>query len=132
MKLEDFTALRGREPFLLGSADCCLVLADWAVACGHPDGAAHLRGTYQTNAEFIAIAEKRGGLVELVGECAGLAGIPETSKRVCGVIGVVGSTHNPLRQWGAIWNGGAWLVRMREGFIPTHAYCLKMWGPVNG
>ena len=46
MDLDEFLAAHALLPWGWGTVDCSLVLADWAVACGRADPAAHLRGNY--------------------------------------------------------------------------------------
>jgi hypothetical protein len=43
-RLERFIAAAGSRPWAWGERDCCLTLADWVIAAGHPDPAPHLRG----------------------------------------------------------------------------------------
>ncbi|KZK76478.1 hypothetical protein PsW64_05207 [Pseudovibrio sp. W64] len=110
-----------------GKADCCLVLADWACFNGYPDGAQFLRGTYSTTEELNELLTTSGGALGLVEGCVAIAGLLETRSSKIGDIGVVGSLHNPLRQWGAIWDGLNWQVHWRDGFETIHAPALKIW-----
>ncbi|WP_310622487.1 DUF6950 family protein [Flexibacterium corallicola] len=127
MNLENWLRQQGAAPCVLGVSDCSLTLADWAVHCGYPDGAAHLRGTYATEAEMYKKINSYGDLVGVVEVCANHAGCAPTNQRAVGVIAVIGSPTNVRRQWGAIWNGGAWMVRLHTGFEAVAAHSLKMW-----
>lgn len=125
--LEAWLADRQSLSFDPGTADCCIVLADWVSANGYPDGAVHLRGTYSTEDQMRQLIIEAGGALELVGRCADIAGLNEVQTRKTGDIGVIGSLHSPLRQWGAIWDGEHWQVHWNSGFEAIHAPVLKIW-----
>lgn len=103
-----------------------MVLADWAGWLGHPDPAAHLRGTYDSEEGFRAIITAAGSVPALVATC-----VPTSGKRVQnprhGAIGVIGSPSNIHRQFGAIHDGRGWLVRMHGGFGRMTAKTLAAW-----
>lgn len=107
--------------------DCCLALADWAVACGHSDPAAHLRGTYDSEDGFRAIIEAAGSVTALVGSCAAVFGGRRLQEPMRGAIGVIGSPTNIHRQFGAIHDGAGWRVRFVGGFSPMVARPLAIW-----
>src|SRR5690606_36183567 len=108
-RLEDFALTC--SPHIWGQSDCSLVIADWAMANGYADSAAHLRGTYETEDECRALLAARGGLIPTVGQCASLLGLKPLHEPEFGCIAVVGSERNPDRQWAAIWQGFKWLVK---------------------
>lgn len=118
---------RRQLPFAFGTSDCCLVLADWACANGYSDGAASLRGTYSLRDEMEDLLKSSGGALGLVDGCARRAGLKQSSKRTPGCVAVVGSGHDLLRQWGAIWDGQHWQIHWGIGFEALHAPVLKMW-----
>lgn len=126
-KLNNWLSDRSTLPFEPGKADCCLVLADWVSFNGYPDGAQYLRGTYSTKAEMDDLILSSGGALSLVEGCVAIAGLLETRSRKTGDIGVIGSAYNPLRQWGAIWDGVHWQVHWANGFEAIHAPALKIW-----
>lgn len=130
-RLEDFITDTDRQPFVWGRSDCSLAIADWAVANGHPDAAADLRGAYSTESECRGLLAARGGLVETVQQCASLLGLRPLHEPEFGCIAVVGSPHNPDRQWSAIWQGFSWLVRWGDEsgarWVPFTAKSLAMW-----
>ncbi|WWT40008.1 hypothetical protein [Nostoc phage Nsp-JY10] len=103
-----------------------MVLADWLMSNDCPDPAAHLRGTYCDEAGYRDLIAKRGGLVELVGSCVDpfcdRVSVPEE-----GDIGVVGSTSNARRQFGAIFDGARWVVRTAGGFVAVSAKPVAIW-----
>lgn len=103
-----------------------MVLADWASWLGHPDPAAHLRGTYDSDEGFRAIITAAGNVPALVASC-----VPRSSKRIqrpsAGDIGVIGSPTNIHRQFGSIHDGNGWLVRMHGGFGRMAARTLAVW-----
>ncbi len=126
-QLQAWLGERAGLSFDPGKADCCLVLADWACFNGYPDGASDLRGTYTTLQEMTRLLKASGGALVLVERCAVIAGLQETVSRKPGDIAVVGARHNPLRQWGAIWDGRNWQVHWANGFEAIHAAPLKIW-----
>jgi hypothetical protein len=125
--LDAFLEAYGLRPWAPGTTDCCLMLADWAVTLGLADPAAHLRGTYATEAEFWALAEAAGGLWQLVGQCAALVGARRINRPAIGAVAVIGSALVPHRQWGAVWDGGGWRVRVQTGVITMTAPALAIW-----
>jgi hypothetical protein len=110
-----------------GTVDCCIVLADWAVALGHPDPASHLRGRYDSDDGFRQIIAAAGGAVPVVERCVKKIGGERVDRPLPGAIGVIGSPHNIERQWGAIFDGQRWLVRFSNGFAPMAASSLAIW-----
>ncbi len=126
-RLQSWLAGQSCLPFVYGSSDCCLVLADWACANGYRDGAVALRGSYSCRVQMEQLLVTSGGALGLVGGCAVVAGLSETPIKQVGTIGVIGSAHNPLRQWGAIWDGSRWQVHWDVGFEGVCAPTLKMW-----
>src|SRR5690554_5794385 len=109
-RLEDFVTETERTPFVWGRSDCTLMVADWAVWNGLLDSVADLRGTYATEGEARALIADNGGLVSLFGERAEAAGAVPIREPEFGCIAVIGSPHNPERQWSAIWQGFHWIV----------------------
>jgi len=127
MDLDDFMASHAALSWEWGSVDCSLVLADWAVANGHPDPAASLRGTYSDELGWQRIVVARGGLFPLVSDVCARAGLGPADRPSRGVVAVIGAPHSALRQWGAIYDGTRWLVRGVEGFLPMTARALGLW-----
>ena len=131
-RFERFMAEAGRERFAWGVSDCSLVLADWAIANGYPDGAAALRGVYSTDAECRALVEGSGGLAVVVGTCAANIGLTPIHEPEFGAVAVIGPPHRPERQWGAIWNGQRWMVRWlsldgRPTWAAMQAPSISIW-----
>lgn len=131
-RLEMFVLDTDCQPHVWGQADCSLAMADWAMANGYPDSANDLRGTYATEQECRALLAARGGLIATVAACADRLGLARLHEPEFGCIAVVGSPHNPDRQWSAIWNGHRWLIRSIEGperarWVPFAAKSLAMW-----
>lgn len=126
--LDAFLAENGASPWAWGSVDCCMALAAWVTANGHGDLLSQYRGTYDDEAGCLAIIVRRGGLLPIISDGSarvGLSKIEGAPPR--GTIAVIGSLTAPTRQWGAIWDGGQWLVRNSEGFTPLVARSLGMW-----
>nr|WP_246812862.1 hypothetical protein [Ensifer sp. ENS07] len=104
-----------------------MFLAAWAIWLGHPDPAAHLRGTYSSEEGFRAIIEQTGDMTVLVDSCASLIRGERLQRPVCGAIGVIGSAANIHRQFGAIHDGERWQVRFKNGIGPMTAQSLGVW-----
>lgn len=119
------------SPHVWGLSDCSMVLADWAASNGHPDPGTGWRGTYDSEASCRALLERRGGLLNHIGICASVVGLTQVLEPEFGCIAVIGSTRNPDRQWGAIWNGFRWLVKRgdesRGVWTGFSAPALGMW-----
>jgi len=128
MNLPDFFREYGDRPWVWGEVDCCLALADWLVAQGRADSAASLRGTYHSEDALRAILQAAGGVLPLVRQCADRAGLAETDRPAEGCVAVIGSRENGLRQWGAIFDGARWQVRLLNGFVAVTARPIQMWG----
>ncbi|AHG45131.1 hypothetical protein RLEG12_18650 [Rhizobium leguminosarum bv. trifolii CB782] len=126
-QLTAFIATHNLRPWQSGQVDCCLFLADWAMWLGHPDPAAHLRGTYDTDDGFRAIIAAHHGVVPVVADCVATIGGKPLSAAAQGAVGVIGSAGNINRQWGAIFDGTSWLVRTRNGACPIAAATLAIW-----
>lgn len=126
--LAEFLRAYGEKPWRPGvDVDCCLFLASWALWLGHPDPAAHLRGTYDSDDGFRLIVNQAGGVAPLVADCAGRIGGRRLQQPACGAIGVIGSPSNIHRQFGAIHDGERWQVRFRNSVGPMVAAPLAIW-----
>lgn len=131
-RFEAFIDETNLTPHVWGVSDCSLMVADWALANGHPDPAADLRGTYATEAECRALLAARGGLAAVVEDCARRAGVEPVYEPEFGCVAVIGAPSRPERQWCAIWNGHNWMVRWlatdgRPLWAPFSARPLGMW-----
>ncbi|TBC36403.1 hypothetical protein ELH33_15355 [Rhizobium ruizarguesonis] len=122
-----FLAAHNCRPWQPGQVDCCLFLADWAMWLGHPDPAAHLRGTYDSDEGFRSIIAAAGGVSPVVAACVASIGGKSLIDSAQGAVGVIGSRSNINRQWGAIFDGTSWLVRTRNGACPIAAATLAIW-----
>lgn len=127
-RLSAFLYLAGRTPFAWGRFDCSLWLADWLVACGRPDPAAHLRGRYRTATGCARLLSRRGGLRAVIGDCAAQAGLAPTDGPQAGDVGVVDAiTANGVRQVGGLCTGARWAVLAPRGLIVAPAQPLVAW-----
>ena len=126
--LAEFLRAYSEKPWRPGvDVDCCLFLASWAIWLGHPDPAAHLRGTYDSEEGFRAIVERAGSVPVLVGSCVSLIRGRRVRHPACGAIGVIGSASNIHRQFGAIHDGERWQVRFKNSVAPMVAAPLAIW-----
>lgn len=130
VELAAFVAAHAAKRWQPGQVDCLLTLADWFVWRGFPDAAAHLRGAYHDEAGFQKLIDDAGGAVPLVGGCARSIRLSLVDVPCVGSIGVIGSTSNRARQFGAIYGGVKWLLRGDEGFLPMTAKPLAIWDAV--
>lgn len=130
--LEGFLAAHAARPWAWGINDCSLILADWAIANGHPDAAAHLRGTYASKDECRAVVEAAGGLVALVGDCVARIDLRPIDRPEVGAIGVIGSRSDMHRQFGSIFDGIDWQWRTASGFVGMKAAPLAIWAMSPG
>jgi hypothetical protein len=126
-RLDRFFAANAALPWGWGTVDCAMVLADWAIASGHPDPFIDYRGAYRTEEGWKAIVTPRGGMLPLVSEVLSRTQIAPVAVAVRGVIAVIGSPSHPLRQWGAIHDGARWQVRLEQGFTAVTARPLSLW-----
>lgn len=125
--LPAFIADYGARPHEWSVVDCSIVLADWGLANGYPDVAAHLRGTYATAEGCRAVIEAAGGVLALVTGCAATAGLDAIARPEPGAVGVIGAAGNIYRQWGAIFDGAGWQVRLGSGFVAVKAAPIGVW-----
>jgi hypothetical protein len=127
VQLKEFFAVYSALPWQPGKVDCLLMLADYAVALGYSDPAAHLRGTYDSDEGFERIIEWAGNVPALVGDCAGRINAKLVQRPFCGAIGVIGSSSDIHRQFGAIHDGERWNIRFKEKIAPMVARPLAIW-----
>lgn len=122
-----FAARHCRNIWAWGSVDCTLVLADWIVWNGHVDPAKAQRGSYADEDECQALLARSGGLISLIERCACVVSMERISMPEFGSIAVIGSRVNVRRQWGAIYDGTDWRVRIRSGFPAFKANAIAVW-----
>jgi hypothetical protein len=126
-QLASFLDAYAQKPWQPGTVDCCLFLADWAMWLGHDDPATHLRGTYADDAGFESIISAAGGVAPVVAACAARIAGRLVDRPHIGSIGVIGSPSISSRQWGAIFDGGRWIVRFRNSVGQLAARPLAIW-----
>lgn len=126
-RLAAFLAIQSSRTWQPGAVDCCILLADWALWLGHSDPASHLRGVYDSDDGFRAIVADAGGLEPVVARCVANIGGRRISAPKCGAVGVIGSQTSIHRQWGAIFDGGRWLIRFRDDVGPLAARPIAIW-----
>lgn len=125
--LSAFRAHHEALPMVWGRVDCCLVQADWSIWLGYADPAADLRGSYDSEEGCRSIVGAAGGLLPLVARCTARIGWPAVDCQSVGCVGIIGSPSIINRQWGAIWDGRCWLVRMADGFVEVTARPFAIW-----
>lgn len=124
--LREFLLDVAGRPFVWGQTDCALVIAEWWALNHGADPAAHLRGTYSTEEECLAVMERHGGVLKLVTELAEKVGAPLAVDYMPGDFGVV-SAHG--LSWGAIrTESGRWFIKARKGVaVVSHAHVSRGW-----
>lgn len=101
-----FLRAAASSPFDWGNTDCCLMLADWWMLNHGVDPAAHLRGSYGTEAECQQILDKAGGVLKLVSGLAHSVGARPAYDPRPGDFGVIsarnfrfGAILTPTMRW---------------------------------
>ena len=107
--------------------DCCLFVADWAVALGHPDPAADLRGRYRTERGCLRLLRREGGLAAVFSRSAERVGRP-TAEPVLGDVGLLQVlTPRGPGLVGAICAGRRWVMRSPTGLLGLSDPPLACW-----
>jgi hypothetical protein len=127
--LGDYLAQAARTPFRWGERDCCLWIADWLIACGHPDPAAEWRGRYRTAIGAGRILAKRAGLLSLVTTQAENTGLAKIETPAQGDVGVVlgRDQDGRVKPAAAICTGPRWAVLTVVGVSVAPASPLAAW-----
>ncbi|MFZ4165175.1 DUF6950 family protein [Brevundimonas sp. NPDC058933] len=111
--LDAFVERMAATPFVDGSSDCALTVADWVmVATGCPDPAADLRGRYTTALGRERLLKRRFGLHAVMAGCAIKAGLRPTTNPVRGDVGTIRHGRQALA---AICLGERWAVKSSRG-----------------
>lgn len=76
-RLAAHIAAHRAAPFAWGAHDCATFAADWVRMMHDADLLAELRGTYATEAEYLALVAAGGGLSAMAGAAAARLGLPE-------------------------------------------------------
>lgn len=127
-RLPAFLAAAGRTPFVFGTFDCSLWLADWLVVCGYRDPASHLRGRYSDARGCARVLRRLGGVLGAVGSCADLAGLPTTDRPQAGDVGVVEAMTARGRECvGGLCTGPRWSVLAAGGLMSFPAAPVAAW-----
>lgn len=112
-------------PFVDGTADCALTVADWVMAAtGCPDPADHLRGRYRTALGRERLLRRQGGLEAVMTVCAAKAGLSETTNPVRGDVGLIRTGGQTLA---AICLGGRWAAKGQGVLVAPADAVLKAW-----
>jgi hypothetical protein len=135
MTLDAYLDDATRRPWRWGEMDCTLFCAGWAIAKSGRDPGEGIRGTYDTEAEALAIVEKAGGMQLFIG--ARLRGIgwkpcvhredkPETGD--IGVVKVPVGRSGDIRYLPAIRRGSMWIIRTeRSGLMAATLEHIAFW-----
>ena len=122
-----FIAVAAGKPFIHGKSDCALLPADWCRAeCG-TDPAASVRGRYNSEAEWRALADAEGGLPALWRRLGTEAGLEQTASPGLGDIGLV--TLLGYGIFGAIKGSeNRWVVKLDSGIVGGDFAMIDAWG----
>ena len=88
-QLSRFLNRAAETPFVWGSHDCLLWLADWVALRYVVDPGSTWRGRYSTMREAARIVRDAGGMVSLLDGAATLAGLPRVKCGARGDVAVV-------------------------------------------
>lgn len=129
-RLDGFLARSLAKPFVWGSFDCILFLADWSIERLGTDPADAYRGRYRTPLGAQRIIRKAGGLVALIEREFRPCGWGQSDDLGPGDIGVVEvETPSGKQPAGAIFTGSHWCVLGQHGLIATACHPLASWRP---
>jgi hypothetical protein len=114
--LQSFLSCLARRPFAWGECDCSLIIADWWCLNHGVDPAAHLRGTYASEAECDALLAREGGRLALVAKLAASVGAVRTDCPRSGDFGIVAAGE--IEDLPAIMApDGKWAAKSLKGLI---------------
>jgi len=125
-RIDEFTRILARLPFVYGRHDCALVLADWwmYLHSSQHDPAYHLRGTYSTEEECCRVLEDHGGLARVVRGIALSVGATRSSDPAPGDVSVVRILD---RHWCAIMSSsGRWVMKTGAGISSPDSSSLRV------
>jgi len=123
--LHTFLLDAARSDHVWSQSDCAMTIANWW-RCKHGfDPGADLRGSYHTEEACLAVIEREGGMVGVVGSRALRAGALSTTDPCAGDIGVV-SVHG--LQFAAILGPtGRWMVKSAHGLAGYRCSPVAAW-----
>lgn len=123
--LEEFLLEVARSDHVWSESDCAMTIANWWRFKHGLDPAADLRGTYHNEPECMAVVEREGGMLNVVGVRAERVGAILTANPVPGDIGVI-NVHGLT--FGAILGpSGRWIVKSVHGVASYRCAHLKAW-----
>lgn len=125
------------QPFVWGSCDCCLLLADWVRLRSGRDPAAHLRHTYSDAGSCQRVTGWFTDPVALVESCLDTVRgpdlpCPRVKAPAPGDIAVIDiPLGGRLQPVGALWTGSVWGVKAQGGAGTIHRHGARLraaWG----
>lgn len=105
------------RPFIWGESDCALFVADWVALETGRDGAAELRGRYESEPDAARLMPR--GLLDVVDQCARSIGLDRTSEPSAGDIAIIRAGDEVVCAIKA--PSGAWAARLNYEMIFTSA-----------
>ena len=121
--LTAFLARTWEAPFVWGSSDCTLWVADWCVVRWTVDPAASFRSRYTTQAEAEMLIED--GLAETIRPFMRFAVEKTADAAEDGDVGVVLVDG---KETGAIRTGGLWAIKTAAGTGAADFPAVAIWG----
>lgn len=100
--------------FVWGVSDCSIVLADYVLEVTGKDGAAPLRGAYDSRESCVALTGMDKGLMGVVEACAGRVGLVRTIAPKRGDIGVLRLRKH---EFAGLCLGDRWAVKSPDGLL---------------
>jgi hypothetical protein len=123
-RLTAFLAEGARTPFIWGTRDCTLWVADWVAAETGRDPAAPRRGSYASALGCRRMLHRAGGLSLIVADLMARAGFAETDAPLVGDVGLLGTAAGPMM---AISTEERWALKTADGVAVIAADPLKTW-----
>lgn len=123
-RLNAFVAEGARTPFVWGTRDCTLWVADWVRSEAGIDLAAGRRGSYASALGCRRMLQRAGGLSVLVADLMACAGFADADAPLVGDVGLIETAAGPMM---AISTGERWALKTADGVAVIAADPLKTW-----
>lgn len=122
--LDAFLERMAATPFVDGSEDCVLTIADWIVLNGYPDPAIAYRNRFHTRLGCARFVRRNGGLAGVMSSGAERCGLAPTTNPVRGDVGLINLRGVELA---GIFLGARWAFKSRAGLLVEPAEPLNAW-----
>ncbi|MBN9472259.1 MAG: hypothetical protein J0J10_26205 [Bosea sp.] len=123
-RLTAFVAAGARTPFVWGTCDCTLWVADWVLSETGIDLGTGRRGSYASALGCRRLLQSAGGLSVLVADLMARAGFAEADAPAVGDVGLIETTAGPMM---AISTGERWALKTADGVAVVGATPIEIW-----